>query len=143
LSSRAVRDRIYRFVVFNSISSTYFRHTCRSHECRSELLLLCSIHFYCIWKKNRPAFLQLRAIRYFPQVAALKDKGNAALNQGKFDEAIRCYSDAIELDPANHVLYSNRSAAYCKNSQFEEALVDAEKTVTLKPDWAKVRASQG
>lgn len=68
----------------------------------------------------------------------MKDQGNAALNQGKFEEAIRCYSNAIKLDPTNHVLYSNRSAAYCKNSQFSEALADAEKTVSLKPDWAKV-----
>ncbi len=72
------------------------------------------------------------------QVSALKDKGNAALNAGKFDEAIKFYSDAIKLDPNNHVLYSNRSAAYCKNNKFKEALTDAEKTVSLKPDWAKV-----
>lgn len=72
------------------------------------------------------------------QVAALKEKGNTSLNEGKFDEAIRYYSEAIKLDPKNHVLYSNRSAAYCKSNKFTEALADAEKTVALKPDWAKV-----
>lgn len=68
----------------------------------------------------------------------LKDKGNAALNQGKLVEAIQFYSEAIKLDEKNHVLYSNRSAAYCKSGKYTEALVDAEKTVSLKPDWAKV-----
>ncbi|XP_047940883.1 malonyl-coenzyme:anthocyanin 5-O-glucoside-6'''-O-malonyltransferase-like [Salvia hispanica] len=39
--------------------------------------------------------------------------------------------------PSNHVLYSNRSAAYACLHQFIEALSHAEKTVELKPDWAK------
>ncbi|XP_065207806.1 stress-induced-phosphoprotein 1 [Planococcus citri] len=71
------------------------------------------------------------------QVAVLKDKGNAALNQGNFDDAIKFYSEAINLDQKNHVLYSNRSAAYCKCAKYTEALADAEKTVSIKPDWPK------
>ena len=31
-----------------------------------------------------------------------------------------------------------RSAAYCKGSKYEDALVDAEKVIKIKPDWAKV-----
>lgn len=72
------------------------------------------------------------------KVTVLKDKGNAALNLGKFDEAIKFYTEAIKLDSNNHVLYSNRSAAYCKCFKFKEALSDAEKTVSLKADWPKV-----
>lgn len=68
----------------------------------------------------------------------LKEKGNAALQQGNYKEAVKCYTDAIALDPSNHVLFSNRSAAYAKDNQFELALEDAEKTVKLKPDWGKV-----
>ncbi|XKL66599.1 hypothetical protein PGB90_010019 [Kerria lacca] len=71
------------------------------------------------------------------EVTVLKDKGNAALNLGKFDEAIKFYTEAIKLDSNNHVLYSNRSAAYCKCFKFKEALSDAEKTVSLKADWPK------
>lgn len=41
------------------------------------------------------------------------------------------------MDDKNHVLYSNRSAAYAKADKFAQALEDAEKTVSLKPDWAK------
>jgi len=55
------------------------------------------------------------------------------------EEAIRLYSEAIRLDPDNHILYSNRSAAYARVQEYEKALEDAEKTVTLNPDWAKVR----
>lgn len=68
----------------------------------------------------------------------MKEKGNAALQAGKFDEAADFYTQAIGVDGNNHVLYSNRSAAYCKAGEYQKALEDAEKTVGIKPDWGKV-----
>ena len=47
------------------------------------------------------------------------------------------FSQAIELDPTNHVLYSNRSGAYSSLRQFDKALEDANKTTEIKPEWAK------
>ena len=67
----------------------------------------------------------------------LKTRGNNALTTGDFAEAIKCYSEAIELDPSNHVLFSNRSAAYLKQAKYPEALKDAEQTISLKTDWPK------
>ncbi|KAK1430553.1 hypothetical protein QVD17_13373 [Tagetes erecta] len=66
-----------------------------------------------------------------------KAKGNAAFSAGNYTEAIRHFTDAINLAPNNHVLYSNRSAAYASLNQYSEALLDAKKTVDLKPDWSK------
>ncbi|XP_041991501.1 hsp70-Hsp90 organizing protein 3-like [Salvia splendens] len=66
-----------------------------------------------------------------------KAKGNAAFSAGNFSDAVPHFTDAINLAPTNHVLYSNRSAAYASLNQFSEALSDAEKTVELKPDWGK------
>ncbi|KAJ0105957.1 hypothetical protein Patl1_18563 [Pistacia atlantica] len=66
-----------------------------------------------------------------------KAKGNAAFSAGDYDAAVRHFSDAIALAPSNHVLYSNRSAAYASLNNFAEALADAKKTVELKPDWPK------
>ena len=68
----------------------------------------------------------------------MKNKGNTALKAGKIQEAISHYTEAIELDPENHVFYSNRSAAYIQAKKFHEALDDAEKAIELKPDFAKV-----
>lgn len=72
-----------------------------------------------------------------------KNRGNDAFSKKNFDEAIKHFTEAISLDPSNHVLYSNRSAAYASLSKFKEALDDAEKTVSLKPDWPKVFYGNG
>jgi len=66
-----------------------------------------------------------------------KAKGNAAFKENKFPEAVLHFSNAIELDEKNHVLYSNRSAAYASMNRWMEALEDAKTCTTLKPDWAK------
>ncbi|XP_029659990.1 stress-induced-phosphoprotein 1 [Formica exsecta] len=77
------------------------------------------------------------------KVVLLKESGNAALQEGKFDEAVKYYTDAIALDGNNHVLYSNRSAAYAKSGKYQQALEDAEKTVSLKSDWGKGYSRKG
>ncbi|XP_022881121.1 hsp70-Hsp90 organizing protein 3-like [Olea europaea var. sylvestris] len=66
-----------------------------------------------------------------------KAKGNAAFAAGNFTDAVSHFTEAINLATSNHVLYSNRSAAYASLNKFSEALSDAEKTVELKPDWSK------
>ncbi|MCI15978.1 heat shock protein STI-like, partial [Trifolium medium] len=66
-----------------------------------------------------------------------KAKGNAAFSSGDFATAIRHFSEAINLTPSDHVLYSNRSAAYASLRNYIDALADAEKTVKLKPHWSK------
>ncbi|KAK5630411.1 hypothetical protein RRF57_006126 [Xylaria bambusicola] len=47
------------------------------------------------------------------------------------------FTKAIELAPENHVLYSNRSAAYASKKDWASALKDAEKTTEIKPDWPR------
>ncbi|KAI9772348.1 MAG: Hsp90 cochaperone [Candelina submexicana] len=68
---------------------------------------------------------------------ALKAEGNKAFAAKDFKGAIDKFSQAIEIEPTNHVLYSNRSGAYASLKDFDNALEDATKTTEIKPDWAK------
>ncbi|KAJ3040339.1 Hsp90 cochaperone [Rhizophlyctis rosea] len=72
-----------------------------------------------------------------------KAEGNKAFSAGNFPEAITHFTKGIELDPSNHVLYSNRSACYASLKDYQKALEDAEKTVQTKPDWAKGYSRNG
>ncbi len=78
-----------------------------------------------------------------PTVDELKAQGNAALQAENFTEAIKLYSEAIEQDPSNHILFSNRSAAYAKINDYGNSLKDAEQTITLKSDWPKGYSRKG
>jgi len=67
----------------------------------------------------------------------LKDLGNQAFQAGKFEEAVSFFTQAIEINPQDHVFFSNRSGSYSSLQKYEEALEDATICVALKPDWAK------
>lgn len=61
-----------------------------------------------------------------------------ACSRGEFERAVELYSEAINLDPQNHVLYGNRSAALIPTRQFERALEDGRYAVQLQAGWSKV-----
>lgn len=71
-------------------------------------------------------------------VEDLKIKGNECVKEGKFIEAVLHYTQAIKMDPNNYLLYSNRSFAFLKLDQHYLSLQDANETVRLQPQWAKV-----
>jgi stress-induced-phosphoprotein 1 len=74
---------------------------------------------------------------------AAKGRGNAAFSAQKWEEAIKEFTAAIELDPTDHVFFSNRSGSYASMGKYEEALKDADECIKLKPDWAKGYSRKG
>ena len=64
-----------------------------------------------------------------------------AIQNADFHCAVQLYTEAMTLDPGNHILHSNRSAAYMKTSNYEKALQDAREARRLQPKWPKVRTS--
>ena len=55
---------------------------------------------------------------YVEYANRLKEQGNAAFQAGDLKESIRLYSQGLEMDPDNHVLYSNRSAGRRRKDVF-------------------------
>ena len=60
------------------------------------------------------------------------------MKNSDYSLAVSVYTEAIYLDPANHIVYSNRSIAYVKLNLFDKALLDARKCIQLCPKWYKV-----
>uniref|UniRef100_A0A7G3ARI2 Putative molecular co-chaperone sti1 n=1 Tax=Lutzomyia longipalpis TaxID=7200 RepID=A0A7G3ARI2_LUTLO len=72
-----------------------------------------------------------------PTVEDIKEQGNQCVRAGNFKEAILHYTEAIKMNPNDATLYSNRSLAFLKEKLYYYANEDAEKTIQLRPDWAK------
>jgi stress-induced-phosphoprotein 1 len=53
------------------------------------------------------------------------------------------FTQAIAIEPENHILYSNRSAVYSAQAEYQKALEDAEKAISIKPDWSKGQLRKG
>ncbi|KAJ9092115.1 hypothetical protein QFC21_006981 [Naganishia friedmannii] len=75
--------------------------------------------------------------------AALKAEANAAFSAKDFVKANELYSKAIELDPSNHVLYSNRSATKTSLKDYAGALEDAERCIEIDSSFVKGHARKG
>ena len=76
----------------------------------------------------------------------LKFKGNAAINNKNFEEAIQHYTDALNYssDGSNsHVYYSNRAAAYCHINNYIEAVNDCESCIALESNYVKAYSRLG
>ncbi|KAH8058778.1 hypothetical protein JL720_13967 [Aureococcus anophagefferens] len=62
-----------------------------------------------------------------------REKGNGLFKAGDYAGAVGAYSEAIALDPANHVLYSNRSGAYLAlGGAISKAFKDAEQCTSYR-----------
>lgn len=67
----------------------------------------------------------------------LKDEGNEYFKKKEYEKAIDCYTQAISLEPNDHILYSNRSGSYLNLNKADLALKDANKCVELNAEWWK------
>lgn len=67
----------------------------------------------------------------------LKEKGNALIKEGQYEDAVNCYTTALKSDPSNHTILSNRSLAYFKLGKFKEALDDANKCINVAPKFGR------
>lgn len=73
----------------------------------------------------------------------LKLHGGQAVKEKDYAGALKLYTEAIMLDPADATLYSNRSFCHLKIGAARDALVDANACIGLQPDWPKAYYRKG
>merc|ERR1711934_1180670 len=69
--------------------------------------------------------------------AEAKKRGNDAFGKKRHKEAIEAYSEAIQLDPCDHVFFANRAAAHLGIKQYQEARDDARRALQIEPSFLK------
>lgn len=74
------------------------------------------------------------------QADSMKSQGNQFFQLGCYVQASMMYSEALELQPSNTVLLNNRAMAYLKQAMFQEALVDANHSLSLDQSKENIKA---
>lgn len=74
---------------------------------------------------------------------AEKEKGNAFFKDGKYDDAIECYTRGMDADPYNPVLPTNRAASFFRLKKYAVAESDCNLAVALDANYVKAYARRG
>ena len=85
---------------------------------------------------DRLALLEKQAERR-EQAKEHREEGNKWFKDDKFGMAIKCYTEAMEIDPDDPVNVTNRSNAFYTGRFYEESAADARKAIKLDETWAK------
>ena len=66
-----------------------------------------------------------------------RNAGNELFKQGKYDEALQHYSEAIRRDENDPRAWANRAACYLKLTAVPEGLRDCDRALILDPNFVK------
>ena len=85
-------------------------------------------------------------LRTVQKLDRTKEEGNADYKAGRWQSAFDKYSSALEVDPANKSTNSkilqNRALCRLKLKQYEEAVADCERAISLDPSYMKARKTK-
>lgn len=85
---------------------------------------------------------ELENLSPLDRAQSAKNKGNKYFKAGKYDHAIKCYTEAIGLCPKEKkgdlsTFYQNRAAAYEQQMKWTEVIQDCSQAVELNPRYVK------
>ena len=83
-----------------------------------------------------PAFGQTTAIDW-------NDKGNVLVDQGKYDEAIKAYDKAIEINPQLAEVWNNKGLALYHQGKYSEAIQAYDRAIEINPQLAEAWYNKG
>jgi tetratricopeptide (TPR) repeat protein len=69
--------------------------------------------------------------------------GDAARNQGNYDQAIIDYNEAVRLDPRYAAAYNSRGLTYYKKGDYDRAIADYNQALALDPNFADAHCNRG
>ncbi len=69
--------------------------------------------------------------------------GGELYDQGRLEEAIAEYDEAIRLDPQLTLAYNNRAATYVNLGQYQKAIQDYDKVIRLNPQLVVAYNNRG
>ncbi|CAL4969321.1 unnamed protein product [Urochloa decumbens] len=77
------------------------------------------------------------------KIAKLKSLGSEAVETKDYPSASEFYTKAMDLDPDDASLFSNRSLCWLRMGDGQKALLDARECRRMRPDWPKACYRQG
>lgn len=100
--------------------------------------------------KDNPDHQQMKElVKTINELEDMKSQGNNLYKEGKLNEAIHYYTMAIDKDPdctdtiSVATLHYNRSAAFRRKGEFQQALDDVNTALALRPKWTKALYRRG
>ena len=71
------------------------------------------------------------------------NQGATHLKQGDYDQAIRDFDEAINIDPGLALAFNNRGMAYVAKGNYDQAIRDFAKAIEIDPGLAEAYNNRG
>ena len=85
-------------------------------------------------------------LRIVQKLDRMKEEGNSEFKAGRHQAAIQKYTEALEIDPTNKSmnakLLQNRAQCKIKLKQYDDAIADTDRAVSLDPGYNKARKTK-
>lgn len=88
----------------------------------------------------------IKWLKIVQKLDRMKGEGNTEFKAGRFEAAIQKYTDALGIDSTNKgvnaKLLQNRAQCRIKLKQYDDAIADSERAVSLDPGYTKARKTK-